>query len=93
MLTDAVIEVNEYLARFGDGVLSEAPGLIYTFTGVQGDRRSELNITQRAGKRISYTVLRAVLSAMYEYMNRDSFRAAAFSIWVGTEQVGTGKLS
>ncbi|KAL9098260.1 MAG: hypothetical protein Q9187_009690, partial [Circinaria calcarea] len=93
MLTDAVIELNEHLERFGDGVLSEAPGLIYTFTGIQGDRRSDLDITQRVGKRISYAVLRAVLSAMYEAMSRDSFRAAAFSIWVGTEQVGTGKLS
>ena len=100
MLTDAVIEINDHLKRFGDGVIEQAPGvigqvppLIYTFTGIQGDRRSELKITERAGKHITYGVLKGVLAAMYDYMSTQYFGAVTFSIWVGTEQIADGKLA
>lgn len=100
MLTDAVIEINDHVGRFGDGVIEKAPGvigqvprLIYTFTGIQGDRRSELQITERAGKHLTYGVLKAVLMAMYDFMSTDHFGAASFTIWVGTEEIGDGRLA
>ena len=99
MLTDAVVEINDHIKLFGDGVVEQAPGvfgqvpgLIYTFTGIQGERRSELTITERAGKHLTYGVLKAVLKAMYDFMSTRYFGAASFTIWVGTEEIGTGKL-
>ena len=89
LVEDAYLSVQDHIHRYGDGVISYAPGPVFVYMGVS---RLTVRIRNASIGYTTWAALGSALVALDDFMTQTSYGSVSFSIHDETGEVGLGTI-